>query len=57
MPRVTPSDYAKCLVRSMCTAWNPAGTWDQRKGADPCHVSIDSHRGTKRSDKGKVALV
>ena len=38
MPAVTFADCARCLVRSLCNAHYPAGSWDADKGISPCKV-------------------
>jgi len=39
MTTKTLSDCARCPVLRICTAHITDGTWDHRKGADPCRVN------------------
>ena len=40
MPSVTFTDCAKCLVRPMCSAHYPGGSWQSDCGVDPCKVEF-----------------
>ena len=49
MPRITPADCAGCPALTKCTAHITGGTWDHRKGVDPC---ISTPAATERKSEG-----